>query len=225
MEGLKKRSIAVIGLLLVAGLLITLGTRAPSEPKTEQWLLDNSPKELQGFTMVRGSESDDYSYRMDERTYGELAPYGIVARVYRNPETGEEYDVVLIASRSKDSFHDPRICFTAQGWALSNQWSEPIETKTRGTVSATMTTMDGTGGHNKIAAFIYRGQGEFYKSTSDLKIGMFIEQFKGGNDLDGVFYRFIPQHEREDQNQQAAELKRFIAQFLDAANEFSKGYF
>jgi hypothetical protein len=201
------------------------GPKAATKPKTEEWMLDNLPKSVPGFTMLEYESSQEYTYRMDERTYNELAPFGIVARVYSNPETGELYDVVIIASRSRDSFHDPRICFTAQGMTLSSQWPDKVETKSRGTAYMTMTLMDSDTGRNNLAAFLYRGQGTFYKTTNELKLGMAKETLLFGSDLDGVFYRFIPQHKTEDQVQQREQLKKFISMYLDEASEFSKGYF
>ena len=131
----------------------------------------------------------------------------------------------MIASRSKDSFHDPRVCFSVQGWALNTQWVDSVETETRGVAYMTVTNMDGPGGRGKLAAFLYRGQGKFYKSTNELKIGMFIEQLKGGGNLDGVFYRIIPQHNNPDADALLSDLKKFITAYLDAANEVSNGYF
>jgi hypothetical protein len=224
MEGLKKRSIIVVGVMLAAGMFIMLGSKKEEDKKTEQWMIDNSPRTVGNFVMRGGRESADYSYKMDERTYGELDPFGIVARIYENPETGEEYDVVIIASESKDSFHDPRICFTAQGWSINDQWSASVETKTRGTAYMTVTNMDGPE-HNKLAAFLYRGQGQFYKTPGDLKWGMFRETVLFGDDLDGVFYRFIPLHNYKDRELTEKQLKQFIADYLDEANKVSNGYF
>lgn len=89
----------------------------------------------------------------------------------------------------------------------------------------TITNMDGPTGRGKLAAFLYRGQGRFYKSTNELKIGMFVEQLKGGGDLDGVFYRIIPQHNNPDSEAMLSDLKKFVAAYLDAANDVSNGYF
>ncbi len=225
MEGLRKRSLVVIALVVAGGAFIVLSAKNAADPKTEDWMLQNAPRNIKGFKMLGGVESSEFSYKMDERTYKELDPYGIVARLFENAETGEKYDTVVIASRSKDSFHDPRICFTAQGWTLNNQWSESVETKTRGSIYMTVTVMDGPDGQNRIAAFLYRGQGKFYESTNDLKKGMFLEQLLGGNDLDGVFYRFIPLHDSPDQMKVKNDMKKFIADFIDEANTVSKGYF
>ena len=225
MERVKKRAVAALGMLLVAGVFMAFSASDDGDTIDEKWMIDNSPRQVGGFKMLSGAESDDYSYKMDETTYNELQPYGIVAKVYENPETGETYDVVLIASKSKDSFHDPRVCFSAQGWSLNNQWSDSVETETRGVAYMTVTDMDGPQGRGRLAAFLYRGQGKFYKSTNELKLGMFLAQLKGGGNLDGVFYRIIPQYNNPDQAEMLRDMKEFISNYLDTANEVSGGYF
>ena len=222
MEGLKKRAVVAVAVLLVSGFLIAFTTRSPGEPKDEQWMLENSPTEFGEYRMLVSDENPLYSYKMDERTYSLLGPFGIVARVFTSRTTGESYDAVLIASRSKDSFHDPRICFSGQGWAIADQREESVVTKTRGVVPVTIVTMDGPDGRNKLAAFLYKGPGGFYSNTQRVKFAMFMEQLKGGDDLDGVFYRFIPNTEEKDQ---AEKLKKFIGEFVDAAKGASNGYF
>jgi hypothetical protein len=225
MEGLRKRAIVAVAVLLAAGAAIAFTKKPVGDPKTEDWMLKNTPQQFAGYTMLGGAESPLYTYKMDDITYKTLEPYGIVARLYENLEKRQSFDVVIIASRSKDSFHDPRVCFSAQGWALANQWLDTIPTKTRGNVPVTITLMDGPDGRNKVAAFIYKGPGGFYGNTQRLKTAMFIETFTGGTDLDGVFYRFIPNYEIKDQTQLTRELKAFIAEYLDAANAASDGYF
>lgn len=231
MEGLKKRSLIVVCLILVTGLVIAFSNPELGEPKTEQWMIDNSVRdEFDGYVMINGTDGPDITYAMDELTYNTLDPYGIVSRVFTNSETGEQYDVVLIASQSKDSFHDPRVCFSSQGWALSNQWGDTVKTKTRGDVPMTIALMDGDGGVNRLAAFLYKGSsGTFYGSTKRLKLAMFLEQLKGGNDLDGVFFRFIPQHSigptKEEQEQAIRDMKEFIAKYLDKSGDISGDYF
>ncbi len=171
------------------------------------------------------TENTLYSYKMDEVTYTTLDPYGIVARIFVHEKTREAYDAVVVASQSKDSFHDPRVCFSAQGWAISNQWVVLVDTKTRGKVPVTLVAMDGPDARNKLAAFVYRGPGGFYGNTQRLKIAMFIEQMMGGDQLSGVFYRFIPQNLDPNDPNQAYKLQVFIGEFIDAANGASDGYF
>lgn len=225
MEGLKKRATIAVGLILAAGLAVAFINRAAAEPKTEEWMLKTLPTEFGEYRATSSVENPLYTYRMDDVTYNTLEPYGIVARVFTNSKTSEEYDAVVIASRSKDSFHDPRVCFSAQGWSISNQWVETVETKTRGALPVTLVVMTGNDGRDRIAAFLYKGPGGFHATTQRLKAFMFLETLFGGTDLDGVFYRFIPQKYSPNDPDQTTKLKRFVVEFVDAANKASDGYF
>jgi hypothetical protein len=225
MEGLKKRALVAVAVLLVAGTAIAFSKRSSGDKKTEEWMLDHVPMTFGKYTAQSSAENPKYSYKMDEVTYKTLQPYGIVARVFVHEDTKEEYDAVVIASESKDSFHDPRVCFSAQGWSLSNQWIEVVDTKTRGKVPVTLVVMDGAE-RNRVAAFLYKGPGnKFYGNTQRLKVAMFFEQMKGGKHIEGVFYRFIPTNLDPNDKDQTTKVKRFIAEFVDAVNETSGGYF
>ncbi len=225
MEGLKSRAFVAVAVLLAAGFAIAFTNRTASDPKTEDWMLATLPTSFGDYRANSSAENDLYTYKMDDVTYRTLDPYGIVARVYESEKTREAYDAVVIASQSKDSFHDPRVCFSAQGWAISNQWVEVIDTKTRGKVPVTLVVMDGPEVRNCVAAFLYKGPGGFYGTTQRLKIAMFFEQMKGGKDRDGVFYRFIPQNMDPNDKDQTTKIKRFVAEFVDAVNVASDGYF
>ena len=225
MEGLKVRAVIACVALSVAGLTVSFVKRGEAGHKSEQWMIEHSPTELIGYKMQRGPDSALYSYKMDETTYKVLEPYGIVARVYEDETSGQEYDVVIVASRSKESFHDPRVCFSAQGWSLSNQWVDKVLTDSRGTVPVTIAIMDGPDGKDQIAAYLYKGPNGFYANTQRLKMAMLFEQLKGGKSLDGVFYRVIPHKRLPDQIQQINDLKAFIGQYLDKANATSGGFF
>jgi hypothetical protein len=225
MEGLKKRAVVAVVILLAGATAIAVMKKAAGEPKDEAWMQAHLPKQFGSYRMHASADSREYSYKLDEVTYRTLEPYGIVARIFESSQTGESYDAVVIASRSKDSFHDPRVCFSAQGWAISNQWIETVQTKTRGAVPITLVVMDGPDGRNKLAAFIYKGQGNFYANTQRLKFAMVVETLFGGSDLDGAFYRFIPMNLSETDPDRTTKLKRFIIEYLDAANEASGGYF
>ena len=222
---MKARALVAVVVILIAGLTIAFSKKAVPDTIDESEMLKISARDLNGYRMLGSMENPDYSYMMDEVTYSTLEPYGIVARVFESEQTNEKYDVVLIASRSKDSFHDPRVCFSAQGWALTNQWTDQIRTETRGELQVTIALMDGLRGKGKMAAFLYKGPTRFYGSTKELKLGMFIEQMKGGSDLDGAFYRFIPLHDDPDSQNMLDDLKRFIALYMDESNRVSGGKF
>ncbi len=225
MEGLKLRAIVVCALLGAVGVAIALYKPPTSQTKDELWIAEHSPTQINGFTMQQSAESPLYSYKMNESTYNVLEPYGIVARVFDDDVSDQQYDVVLVGSRSKESFHDPRVCFSAQGWSLSNQWVDKVETKTRGTVYFTITVMDGVSSRDQIAAYVYNGPGCFFANTQRLKGALLWETLIGGRQLDGAFYRFIPLVRRSDQIQQINDLRNFIGLYLDEANRTSDGFF
>lgn len=225
MEGLKSRAILCVVALFVAGGASLVFRPAQGETKTEEWMIENSPQELTGYVTQAGAEDARVSYVMSKSTYDVLEPFGIVARVYRDKETGESFDVVLIAGRSRESFHDPRVCFSAQGWSLSNQWLDFVDTKTHGRVPVTIALMESPEQKDQLAAYVYKGPGGFFANAQGLKMAMLWERLLGRPASDGVFYRFIPDHRVTDQAGQTTELKRFVGEYLDAASQSSRGYF
>lgn len=220
MEKLRSRVLVFAGIMLALGTFnIITGMAGHGPGKTEQWMESQTPDEVDELAFMPSSENPEQSYRMDDRTYEYLAPYGIVARLYGN--ANRSYDVVLIASRSRASFHDPRVCFSGQGWTLVEQTTETVKSKTRGEVKVTLTTMDGPRKKGALAAFLYRGPSGFHPSTVGLKWDMFVQRLMNRTNTDGVFYRFIPQQDKVTKE----ELLDFIGKFLDAANESSNGYY
>lgn len=224
MEGLTFRTYIFAGLMAAAGGVFYLSPKAAYEAKTEDQLEQMLPEVVDGMPFERSYEDPGSSYKMDESTYKVLAPFGIVARVFTRG--GERYDAVVIASRSKDSFHDPRVCFSAQGWTLEKFTPSVAKTQTRGDIPVTLITMSSASKRSQLSAFVYKGPTGFFASTQKLKLSMFFEQMQGGRDIDGVFYRFIPTgQEGLSPEEQQQRLLDFIAKFLDAAKETSGGYF
>jgi hypothetical protein len=163
-------------------------------------------------------ENPKQSYKMDQRTYDLLSPYGIVSRIYGLGD--QSYDVVLIAGNDRENVHDPRICFAAQGWELKDLHTVTVTTKTRGTIPMTMLTIVGNGKKN-LAAFFYRGPKGFYASTPELGAALVFAPITGEFNTDAVFYRFMSMSNATTED----ELKRFIAKYMDAAYPVSKGFF
>lgn len=220
MEGLKKRVILLGGAFLAFGLAfqsmaggrILHDGQVPDEP----WLEKISPRKVGNFTFQIQSAGPDVTYKMDGPTYETLQPYGIVARVFDNGY--ERYDTVVIMSSKKDSFHDPRICFTAQQWLIEDEQTIPVETKKHGTIQVTYARMI-RGNQRNHATFFYRGPEGFVPTAADIKKQMFWHQFFNFRDAEGVFYRVIPLHPDATKEQ----LTRFIDEFLTACDESSKG--
>ncbi len=219
MEGLKVRAYTLAAGFGLWGLVILATPALHYAPKTEAWMEDHSPINFNGWMMRPGDAGSKVTYRMDAQTYDWLHPYGIVARIYdKGPQS---YDVVLIASAQRQSFHDPRLCFTAQGWNLKNDKSAKVTTETRGTIPVSVVTVQKNDGDPNNAVFFYRGPKGFYSTTANLKWAMFWERFRGGNDVDGVFYRFIPLYP----NAKTEDTFKFASEFLAAAQKTSNGYF
>lgn len=218
MNRLTQRAYLLAAVLAAAGGLYQISGAAKGPQRTEAWMQQTA---LTGFgkykTMVDASLPGKVSYEMDKGTYNELKPFGIVARILSDGERG--YDVTLIASSDKASFHDPRTCFTAQGWELSGEEIVAVDTKTRGPVEITFTHLKKDGG-DKVGAFFYRGPDGFTATTLGLKKQMLWSQFKGVK-AESVFYRFIPQEASTTKEQ----LLAFVRDYLDASNAPTHGYF
>lgn len=210
----KARTWAVAGLFALAGVAAVAAPKAArTGVKTEAWLESVAPVKVGDYKIVD-------TYKMQPSTYKELEPFGIVSRIYGT--SAQSYDVVLLASDKKTSFHDPRVCFPAQGWSFDDQRVVGIPTKTRGTVPATIISMqDPQDKTMHYAAFFYRDHKGFYSTPQALSWSMFKDQFAGRTDTQGVFYRFMP----ETGNGSEEELKKFISSFVDEANRSSGGYY
>jgi hypothetical protein len=218
MEELRKKVIilGVVFGVFGAAFLAMAGNRPM---RTEKWVEEHTPKEFAGYTMVQGKDGPDVSYRMDAATYNELTPYGIVARVMRNSD-GKQFDTVVIMSSRKESFHDPRVCFTAQNWIIESEEVMPVETKKHGKIGVTVATMVQQASRERsFAAFFYRGPAGYSATTSDLKVQMFKHQLTRFVNAEGVFYRVIPMYSGATKE----ELAKFIDEFLTATDEASNG--
>lgn len=218
MEGLKKR-IGALAIIMGAFGIAQLATpKASLKARTESWMEDTSLTEFNGWHMVQSQENPKQTYRMNQATYDTLKPFGIVSRVFE--KGNRSFDVVLIASNRRESFHDPRICFTGQGYVIQKEGVLDIPTKTRGVAKATSVEMNGPDGPSK-ALYFYRGPDGFAPTTRDLKVGMVMNLIRGNTDVDGVFYRIIPR----DKNESLDDVVAFAGEYLDASGPFSKGYF
>lgn len=218
MEGLKLRSFIVAGLMLATAAWATLSTRPQMRKdfRDEAWMKKVLPHTVGNFQMIAGTEPDA-TYRSPQMVYDELRPtIGIVARQYQY--AGQTYDVNIIASRDKASFHDPRVCFTAQGYSLQTDEAITLKTK-RGEIPASLAGLKSQNG-DTITIFFYRGPEHFHGTTMSLKWSLLFNQLKGNEKLDGVFYRFVATGE-PDRDQ----LIQFVEKFMDEAEKDSDGFF
>ncbi|HVL40335.1 MAG TPA: exosortase-associated EpsI family protein [Fimbriimonadaceae bacterium] len=216
MERLKVRAFATAGVLLLAGMMIQLTPAVDLPSKSEEWLIEQAPAQVDRFTFVPGP-SAGVSYDVHPYTYEELKPFGVVGRIYNAGD--EAYDVLLISSNRKESFHDQRVCFSAQGWTLTEETQDTLETH-RGRIPITLVKMTHRDIGDQIAVYFYKGPGGFHARPNQLTWAMFKEQFFWGTDLDSVFYRFIPVRGGDKD-----KLYDFIRHYLKAADESSGGYY
>lgn len=226
MEGLSKRAYVVAGLLAAFAVFVYLTPKPGAVPgRTEEWMEKVAPARVANYGFISSPENPQCTYKTSKMVYDTLVPtVGILARVYE--AQGKKYDVTLIASRDRGSFHDPRVCFTAQGYNITDEQSILIPTKTRGNIPATLAKMTSPNSGESVAVYFYRGAKGFYGGTTSLKIAMVWDQVKGLPSNDAVFYRFISMGDGSGTSPESVEsLKRFIALYMDQANKDSKGYF
>lgn len=217
MERLVKFTYILGAVLVVAGIYVNFAGKSTYATKDEKWMEVHAPKRLGEYSMVPSQENPEQSYSMGDVVRNELAPYGIVCRVYKNFNL--MVDVVLIASQNKASFHDPRVCFTAQGWSIVEESAIDIDTP-RGKIPATFVKMN-RNGENSTGIYFYKGPGGFCSNATKLKFGMFWERIMGGRNVDGVFYRFMPYNCELSQD----DLKKFVANYMVEVDKTSNGYF
>lgn len=233
MERIAKNVLIVSGIFIAAGLIYVSGRQDPPAPKTEQDMIALLPDQVANMTYHRDPEHPGMSYKMPDDSYKILKPFGIVPRKYWKGE--RTYEVVVIASRSKDSFHDPRVCFSAQGWTIESFRDAFVTTKRAGKVPVTLMTITQEKGEPQLAAFLYKSpEGEFYSNTRKFKVGMWWDRVmalmtgkfrQSESEMDGVFYRFMPENKGMTPEQREVDLKWFIGQYLDEVQHTSNGYF
>ncbi len=223
MEGLKLRSFIVAGILLAFAAWVQLTPKpAPVAGRDETWMESAAPKAVANYKFISNPDptaTDQMcTFKSPKYVYETLVPtVGIVARVYEY--RGERYEVYLIASRDHASFHDPRVCFTAQNYNIVQEDQILVPTETRGNIPATLAHMTGPDG-SMIAVYFYKGPNGFLGTTTSLKFAMLFDQLKGKADADCVFYRFVSLG-----SQDTEKLKRFITMYMETAEKTSRGYF
>jgi len=218
MDGVTKRAYIFAGLCLTLGAALFIIPKHDFKPKTEAWMETKAPDEVGKYTFLASADNAEQSYKMPKYTYDTLKPFGIVSRVYELED--KKFDVVLIAGNETENFHDPRVCFTSQGYDIKEERIDIIKTKSRGDVPVTIADMESKD-RRSVTCFFYRGPQGFRATTRDLKMTLFLSRLAGSDNVDGVFYRFIPLNEETTID----ELKTFVAEYLDAAKAPSDGYF
>lgn len=217
MERLRLHAFILAGVLLIGGSIIQMRPKVQKIDRTEEWMISQLPNEVDGLKFVEGSDTPGMTYRMDKSTYDVLQPYGIVSRVYGSTARG--FDVVIISSNKRGSFHDPQVCFTAQGWRFLNTRVVTIPTH-RGPIQASYIEMRHKSGRETSAVYFFRGL-QFYPAPLGLTLEMVRRQLLGSTEIEGTMYRFIAVHPEPT----LEEYIDFIQKYLKAADESSNGYY
>lgn len=219
MQHVQRRAYIVAAVLAAVGVFsVSTLSHAATVRKDESFMESRAPGVLPGYQVVPGPQGVKYTYKMDEGTYNALKPFGIVAKQFTNGTN--LYDVVLISSDSHESFHDPKICFSAQGWTFDDMHEETLDVPGRGKIPFTIVSMSGP--QNKsFAAYCYRGPSGFVANPKRLQLQMFSEVLFGQKPMDSTFYRFMP----ASQNTSLEELREFVKLYMSTAPQESGNYY
>ena len=220
MEQVKIRAYFIGVVLILLGLVITLIPAAKERPLSQAWLNHHAPMRIGNYRMIPSPEDPWASYRMPEEVYKALKPDAMLARIYENP-SNKKYDVLLLLSRSKNSFHNPEVCFSSQGWSIQSQHQDEITTPYLGILPITVVKMSSVSQKDQLAAFFYKGPGGYFGSTEGFKWGLLRDELLKSKQPEGIFFRFIPEYSGEDIHQ----LKKFILEYIEEAHRTSYGFF
>jgi len=218
MEGLKTRSYIVSGALVLcfAGFQFTKAQQGPK--RDEKFMEKAAPERVGDRTYIHSNANPEQSYRMDQTTYDILQPYGIVCRAYT--DGSNSIDAVLIASRDKDSFHDPHLCFGGQGLVSEEEHVAMAKTQSLGDVPVRVARFKSESG-TQLTGYFYKGPEGYKASNSELKIDIFKYQLVKGQNPEGVFYRFMTNAQTTNEE----KFLKFIGEYMDAAHKSSNGFY
>lgn len=156
MEKLRFRAFLIGAFLVAVGVAIQVAPATNLSPKDETFMEKNAPTKVGEFSFYGDTlgKKPNQSYAISQEAYDILKPFGIVGRVYATGSDG--YDVLLVSSNKKESFHDQRVCFTASGWTLTGQTQDVLDTP-RGQIPISFVTMKHRLKGDRVAALFYKG--------------------------------------------------------------------
>jgi len=213
---MRTRIFAFAAILIAAGIATNVMARKVPQEFNEQAMEQLLPTTVANVSYQPGTE-EGVSYRMDKATYEKLHPYGIVARVF--PYKNVRYDTVVIAGGSPDNFHDPTWCLPGQGWTLGTRQETTVVTDQGKTIPVSYFTATSNDGREMTVMYTFRGPGGYHAGITPLTLDMWTHDFFEAKSHTGAFYRFL----NMDGKPSLDQVKEFVAKYLDAANETSKG--
>lgn len=192
---------------------LTNGVRPP-----ESWLEEKVPTTVGEFELKANPVGSTISYKMNEPTYKELDPIGIAAQRFL-AKGSKSYDAVVIAGNNMESFHDQRWCFKAQGWDIIGEEETKVMTKSYGEIPITLVTITRSDSVPTVAVFTLRGPTKFHASIPSASKDFFDYELFKQKKFIGFFFRFIPEYPGATKD----DVKKFTADYIDAAHESSAG--
>lgn len=220
MAGLTTRTYIAGALILVFGVGIQLFGKARAAGFDEKYMEKAAPTKVGKFNFEENKETPGKSYKMDDRSYELLKPFGIVPRRYTDGM--KTYEVLLISSNTKESFHDQDVCFPGQGMTPVGDTVHKVEMEGRGTVPVVVSKYITKEQQNLISAYIYRGPGGYHESPQDLAMAMLMNALTGARQSNNSnFYRFMPLFPDATEEETLAFIKAYMAE----AAKTSKGFY
>ncbi|GIV01848.1 MAG: hypothetical protein KatS3mg015_0678 [Fimbriimonadales bacterium] len=191
--------IVAIVFVLVGALAFALSPRRYQD-RTEEWMEEVVPEQIPTYSL-RASSRTDPAVKMSEVAYQILQPFGIVTRYYTGPDN-RTYEFVVLAGNTRKSFHDPRVCFTAQGWDLKDPGIHTVNLPHMGgEVQVSAMTMDNIAtGSRATAMFFYKTPFGIRPNTMRVPFDLTFAKLMMKSDVDAQFYRFmvVPPSEGDD---------------------------
>ena len=220
MAGLANRIYIASGIILVAGIGINFLGKAKASGYDEAFMEKSAPMKVADFTFQGSQDSPGKSYTADDRTYELLKPFGIVPRHYDNGT--QRFEVLLISSNTKESFHDQKVCFPGQGMTPTGEKVYDLEVEGRGTIPVVVATYQTDSNEQVISAYFYRGPGGYHKYPQQLARAMLMNAVFGARQSNNsTYYRFMPQY----RGATVEDTLAFIKAYMPAAEKSSKGFY
>jgi hypothetical protein len=179
----------------------------------------SAPTAIGKFVFEENKETPGKSYKMDDRSYELLQPFGIVPRRYSDGD--KTFEVLLISSNTKESFHDQDVCFPGQGMTPIGDKVHRIEMEGRGVVPVVVSKYK-KGENTIISAYIYRGPGGYHESPQGLAWAMLMNALTFARESNNSnFYRFMPLFPDATDE----ETLDFITKYMAEAAKTSNGFY
>lgn len=190
----------LIGLFLIIGIGAYMLSPIVYVNRTEDWMGTQLPaSDIPGFRF-------NSVVKMDQTTYETLQPFGIIGRDFIDKD-GRRFEITVIASNNRKAFHDPRVCFSAQGWQLVDPTVKTINVPVLGKgVLATVMGLQSSNAKGS-AMYFYHGPYGWRSTPHYMPFDMLVAKLTMRKDIDGVFYRVLvsPGGKSLEEDQKAME--------------------